>query len=64
MTNRSYCVTINGRNSRVIDLSRGTIQGSILGPILYAIYVSPLFDLTDLTNYANGNFAIKWSEID
>ena len=29
-----------------------------MGPILYAIYVSPLFDLTDLSNFADENFAL------
>ena len=61
LSDRSYFVSLNGRNSRLIDLSHGTIQGSILGPILYAIYVSPLFDLTDLTNFADDNFALVWS---
>ena len=37
----------------------GTIQGSRLGPILYAIYVSPPFDLGKMTNYADENFIIK-----
>ena len=26
------------------------------------MYVSPLFDLTELTNYADDNFRIEWSE--
>ena len=37
----------------------GTIQGSRLGPILYAIYVSPLFDLEKMINYADDNFIIR-----
>ena len=41
----------------------GTIQGSVVGPILYAIYVAPLFDLTDLSNFADNNFALTWSPI-
>ena len=34
------------------------IQGSILGQILYAIYVSPLFDLVELYNFADDNFSL------
>ena len=34
---------------------------SILGPILYAIFVSPLFDLQKLSNYADDNFVIRWN---
>ena len=36
----------------VIDLDCGTIQGSILGPLLYAIYISPFFDIAQVTNFA------------
>ena len=61
LENRSFYVEVNGLNSMFYDVSSGTIQGSILGPILYAIYVSPLFDLTDLSNFADDNFAITWN---
>jgi hypothetical protein len=44
-----------------LELVCGTVQGSILGPILYAISVSPLFVLQDLTNFADDNFIIRWS---
>ena len=36
-------------------------MGSVLGPILYALFVSPLFDLTQLTNFADDNFIIDWN---
>ena len=42
------------------EINSCTIQGSILGPILYAIYFSPLFDLIDLSNLADDNFTITW----
>ena len=38
----------------------GTIQGSRLGPILYDIFVSPLFELDKMSNYADNNFIIRW----
>lgn len=58
---RSFYVSINGTNSMVIDLNCGVIQGSILGPMLYAIYVSPLYDLLKLTTFADDNFIIRWN---
>ena len=61
LKNRSFYVEVNGLNSMFYDINSGTIQGSILGPILYAIYVSPLFDLTDLSNFADDNFALSWN---
>ena len=33
----------------------------MLGPVLYAIYVSPLFDLTQLTNFADDNYYLEWN---
>ena len=36
----------------------GIIQGSILGPILYAIFISPLFDIENLTCYADDKFPL------
>jgi hypothetical protein len=38
----------------------GTVQGSILGPILYAIFVAPLFDLAKMTKFADDNYVIKF----
>ena len=58
---RSFYVNIDGKNSLVVDLIAGTVQGSILGPLLYAIFVSPLFDIADLTNFADDNFVVRWN---
>jgi hypothetical protein len=38
------------------DLLLGTVQGSILGPVLYAIFVSPMFDLEELSAFADDTF--------
>ena len=62
LTNRSFYIELNDLNSILHDINSGTIQGSILGPILYAIYVAPLFDLTDLSNFADDNFILTFNE--
>ena len=49
LTDRYFYISLDGDNSYVHDCNVGTVQGSILGPILYSIFVSPLLDLTDLT---------------
>ena len=59
LSNRLFYVDINGETSFLKSTDTGTIQGSRLGPILYAIYVSPLFDIEKMTNYADDNFIIK-----
>jgi hypothetical protein len=51
-----YYVSIEGKNSTLYNLLLGTVQGSILGPILYAIYVAPLFDIEYLEGFADDMF--------
>ena len=46
---------VNGLDSNFYNINTGTIQGSILDPILCA-----LFDLTDLSTLADDNFALTW----
>jgi hypothetical protein len=37
----------------------GTIQGSILGPILYALFIRLLYKITKVTTFADDNYVIK-----
>ena len=55
---RYYYVTIENDNSYVHTCTVGTVQGSILGPILYALFVAPLLDLVKLTLFADDNYII------
>ncbi len=41
----------------------GTVHGSVLGPVLYVMYVSPLFDLAIITNFADDNFVVLWNKV-
>jgi hypothetical protein len=50
---RSYYVSIDGVNSVLFDLLLGTLQGSILGLVLYAIFVTPMFDIDFFLSFAN-----------
>jgi endonuclease/exonuclease/phosphatase family metal-dependent hydrolase len=60
LRNRSYYVSVDGENSIIHDIQLGTIQGSILGPILYAIFVSPLFDVEYFLAFADDNYVPKF----
>ena len=60
LENRSFYVSINGENSQMFDVLHGTVQGSVLGPVLYAIFVSPMFDLEDMSSFADDNYTIRW----
>ena len=60
LTNRVFYVEINGKVSPWMDIEWGTIQGSILGPILYALYTSPISDIVKLiVTYADDNYKIN-----
>ena len=41
LSNKMFYVETNGQTSNFFTNNSGTVQGSILGPILYAIFVSP-----------------------
>jgi hypothetical protein len=56
---RHFFVSLGDSSSIIHSLNVGTVQGSILGPILYAIFVSPLFELAKMTKFADDNFIIK-----
>ena len=38
------------------------VQGSILGPILFTIFVTPLFDLAKMTLFADDNYVLEWNK--
>ena len=45
LSQRQQSVLINGVNSKMVPLSCGVPQGSVLGPILFTIYLLPLGDI-------------------
>ncbi len=58
LTNRlAYC-EVGGVTSIMRSIDEGTIQGSILGPLLFAIFVSPLWDLIEATSFADDNYIV------
>ena len=46
LTNRCQAVMINNYISSSRDLSFGVPQGSVLGPILFSLYIAPMTDIT------------------
>lgn len=56
LTGRQAYVEADGMNSLIFDLECGTVQGSILGPVLYSIYVEPIMRQTDRLGYADDSY--------
>ena len=44
MTNRQQWVLLNGRTSKWTNILGGVLQGSVLGPLLFLIYINDLPD--------------------
>jgi hypothetical protein len=62
LNNRFFYITIDGRNLNFYDLLLGTVQGSILGQVLYAIFVSLMFKIAALELFANDSFITRSNE--
>ena len=45
MGDRTQFVNINGSTSDRLVFQFGVLQGSVLGPLLYSLYTSPLSDI-------------------
>jgi hypothetical protein len=53
---RSYYVSIDGEILVLFDLLLGTVKGFILGPVLYSIFISPIFEIEVLYAFADDSF--------
>ena len=57
LTNRTQSVTVNDKMSSPSSLKYGVPQGSVLGPILFSLYIQPLSSIIKPTGFSYHFFA-------
>ena len=62
LSDRSAYCEVKKNNYEFFDVNFGTIQGSVNGPLLFALFISLLADLTTLTTYADDNYLFSSGE--
>jgi len=56
LSNREAYVEIGGESSTLFKVPEGTVQGSVLGPILFAIFIAPMFKLARVSSFADDSY--------
>jgi len=59
LNKREACVEIEGESSYFYKITKGTIQGSVLGPVLFAIFIKDLMRIEPVTIYADDNYLVS-----
>ena len=63
LTGRLGYVEVDGDVSSMFEIEIGVIQGSCLGPILYNLFVSPVFVIAPLESYADDSYSTEHDPI-
>ena len=56
LSERICYVEAGGNVSSFFECNHGTIQGSVLGPVLFSLFIRPLYDIEKLLTYADDNY--------
>ena len=63
LKNRKQKVSVNGAESACQDVTRGISQGSVLGPILFVIYINDMPECVDAVAYLFADDTKQYKEI-
>jgi len=58
LRDRAAFVEVSSHRSMIYNVNIGTVQGSILGPLLFSLFVSPVFGLYNIIAYADDTYTI------
>jgi hypothetical protein len=61
LRDRAAFVEVSVDRSMLYDINIGTVQGSILGPVLFSLFVSPVFELQNIVAYADDTYTVTSS---
>ena len=52
----SVTLEAGGHVSAFFNCDHGTLQGSVLGPVLFSLFIRPLYDMEELLTYADDSY--------
>ena len=57
LSNRQLQVVLDGKSSKEYTVNTGVLQGSILGPTFFLLYINdlPIYVVCNIAIYADGN---------
>jgi len=58
LTDRNAYVEVNQTSSAFFPITCGTVQGSVLGPVLFSLFISPVYELEEMISYADDSYII------
>jgi len=62
LLDRSAYIECGDSTSDFFPITDGTVQGSVLGPILFAIFIAPMFDNFEATSFADDSYIADYDE--
>jgi hypothetical protein len=61
LRDRAAFVEVSVDRSMLYNINIGTVQGSILGPVLFSLFISPVFELQNIVAYADDTYTLTSS---